>query len=295
MNRRKMLGALLALVLAVVSTAALVRYVKGAEDRALAGEELVEVLVVSKDVPAGTSSVDLASLVTAEKVPAKVRAQGAVSSFTQLDGLIASTDLVAGEQLITARFVNPANFQGARNSSVRVPSSANEVTIKLAPERALGGQLRPGDFVTVLASFEPFDREVVDPVTGDAKTTAKVPNTAHVLLNKALVVKVQFPPDASTSDKEKNGVGEAPTAEILVTFALDQPSVERLVYTAEFGKLWLSYEPPTAIDTENKEVVRDNVYDATRPLLPPDPVSAKVVSSSVPKSQPITPTASEQP
>ena len=279
MNKRKALAAIGALVLAVVSTLALVRYVKGAEDRAVAGEELVDVLVATADIKAGTSAAELADRVASQSVQAKVRPDNAVTAFTQIDGLVAAIDLVKGEQLLTTRFINPGTFQGARSASVLLPKGANEVTFKLAPERALGGQLRPGDTVSVLASFEPFDNETVAP-QGDVKASAKSPNTAHVLLNRVTVVRIQFPDDANTSSKEKDGVGVAPTQDLYVTLAVDQPSLERAVFAAEFGRIWLSYEPPEANATANKAVTRGNVYDPTASLLPP--TEAPVVPATAP-------------
>ncbi len=267
MNRRKVAAALGALVLAIVSTLALVRYVQGAEDRAVQGEELVDVLVATADIKAGTAAAELGSRVASVSVQAKVRPEDAVTSFTQIEGLVASVDLVKGEQLLTSRFINPGSFQGARSASVLVPKGANEVTFKLAPERALGGQLRPGDTVTVIASFEPFENEALDDA-GQIKQLPKSANSTHVLLNRVTVVRIQFPENANTSSKEKNGIGVAPTEDLFVTLAVDQPSVERALFAAEFGKVWLSYEPPEANSSANKTVTRANVYEPTESLLP---------------------------
>ncbi len=281
MNRRKLLAICGALTLALVCTFALVRYVKGAEDRALSGEELVDVLVAKGDIKAGTTATDLAGSVTAEQVQAKVRAQNAVSNFTQIEGLITSVDLVAGEQLLSTRFVNPGSFQGSRSSTVRIPEGANEVTLKLAPERALGGQLRPGDTVTVLGSFDPFDEKTIDPST-KATGEGKSETTSHVIVNRSVVVRIQYPQDASRGEKEKDGIGVAPTTDVFVTLAVDQPSLERTVFAAEFGHVWLSYEPKGAIDTENKVVDRGNVYDPTPTLLKP---LAPLLGEAIPLSQ----------
>lgn len=281
MNKRKALGALAALVLAAVSTLALVRYVQGAEDRAVAGEELVDVLVATADIKAGTSAAELGDRVVSESVQVKVRPENAVTAFKQIDGLVAAVDLVKGEQLLTSRFINPGAFQGARSSSALLPKGANEVTFKLAAERALGGQLRPGDTVTVLASFQSSDNETVAP-DGAVKAQQKSPDAAHVLLNRVTVVRIQFPEDANTSSKEKNGVAVAPTQDLYVTLAVDQPSLERAVFAAEFGKVWLSYEPSGANGSANKTVTRGNVYDPTESLLPP--AEAPVPSSTTPPS-----------
>ena len=277
MNKRKALAAFGALILAIVSTLALVRYVKGAEDRAVAGEELVDVLVAKSDIKAGTAAADLADQVEIIAIPAKVQPSDSITSFKQIEGLIASVDLKKNEQLLASRFINPGSFQGARSESVLLSKDANEVTFRLAPERALGGQLRPGDTVTVVVSFEPFDSEILGP-DGSVKTLPKSPSTSHVLLNQVSVVRVQFPENANTSTKEKNGVGVVPSGDLLVTLAVDQPSLERAVFAAEYGKIWLSYEPLEAIRSANKTVTRANVYEPTplllKPALPTPPIAA---------------------
>ena len=276
MSKRKVGAAVGALVLAIISTFALVRYVQGAEDRAVEGVELVDVLVATADIKAGTAAAELGTRVTMVAVQAKVRPDDAVTDFNQIAGLVASVDLVKGEQLLTSRFINPGSFQGARSASVLVPKGANEVTFKLAPERALGGQLRPGDTVTVVASFETFENETLDDA-GQIKQLPKSPNVTHVLLNRVTVVRIQFPENANTSSKEKNGVGVAPTEDLFVTLAVDQPSVERALFAAEFGKVWLSYEPPEANSSVNKRVTRANVYEPTESLLAPAGPAVPVV------------------
>lgn len=284
MNKRKALAAFGALILAIVSTLALVGYVKGAEDRAVAGEELVDVLVARSDIKAGTSATDLANQVEIVAVPAKVQPRDAIASFKQIEGLVASVDLMKNEQLLASRFINPGSFQGARSASVLLPKDANEVTFKLAPERALGGQLRPGDTVTVVVSFEPLENEIVG-ADGNAKVGQKFPNTAQVLLNRVSVVRVQFPENTNTSSKEKNGIGVAPTEDLMVTLAVDQPSLERTVFAAEYGKIWLSYEPSEANSSANKTVTRANVYEPTPLLLKPAvPTPPTYASTNAPTS-----------
>jgi hypothetical protein len=47
---------------------------------------------------------------------------------------------------------------------------------------------------------------------------------------------------------------------VLVTLAMDAPSVERVVYGAEWGKLWLAAEPANAPQGGTKIVNAGNVY-----------------------------------
>jgi pilus assembly protein CpaB len=105
--RRRVTGIVAALVLASLGTVMLVVYVQSARDEAVAGERMVDVLVVSDDIEKGTKAADIDDLVDTKQVPAKVRADGAVADLADLDDeSVAAVDLVPGEQLVASRFVS---------------------------------------------------------------------------------------------------------------------------------------------------------------------------------------------
>ena len=70
--------------------------------------------------------------------------------------------------------------------------------------------------------------------------------------------------DASkNADDAKDGSATpdpAPTRELLVTLALDAESVQQVVFTAEYGTLWLSAEPSDAPTGELPIETRGTVY-----------------------------------
>src|SRR5438874_1450119 len=107
MNRRRVVAGVVAVLLAALGTMIIVLFVRRAEDRALAGEKVVEVYVADKIVPAGTKGADLKDLVRIDKVPVKVRAAGAVSDLDRLKDRVAQIDLLPGEQLVLDRFISP--------------------------------------------------------------------------------------------------------------------------------------------------------------------------------------------
>jgi pilus assembly protein CpaB len=223
---RKPVALLAAVALALVGTLLLVTYVRAAEDRAVAGEALVPVLVLTEDVEAGTPSADLAGKFTTEKVPAKVKAEGAVASLADLSGTVAAVDLVEGEQLVGTRFAAIAE-------SGRAPAPAGllEVTVPLEPHRALGGQLAAGQKVAVVISL--------DELNGGPAT--------HLRLHKVTVTSVQNSQveDVATDDDSESDT-VAPAGNLLVTLAVDAASVEKVVFAAEYGHLWLAAEPDAA-------------------------------------------------
>jgi pilus assembly protein CpaB len=290
---RKVLGVTAAVLLAIFGTFVLASYVQGAEDRAQSDEELVDVLVVSSGVDAGTSSEDLATSVLTQEVPRKVLAQDAVSDLSSLKGKVANVDLVAGEQLVSTRFVKPANFDDRRTTVAQVPEGLHEVTVALDPQRALAGKLQAGDTVGFTASFDPFS--IVGEKAFEVLTEGMSPeekaqfvealaqedpdgeftlpgddtaSTTHMTLHKLIVTDVSLEPSTRDSYEEVNvseddTTGATPDGLVYVTFATDAPSVERIVFAAEFGRIWLSYEPKDADESGTQIMTRSGIYEET--------------------------------
>lgn len=272
MNRR-VVGLVSALVLAVLGTAALVAYVSTAEERALAGEELVEVYVVATKIPAGTPADEVEQYVIVEQVPVKIQAVQAVDSLPGLSGRVAAVDLVPGEQLVDGRFVERSEFTD-RGAGVQIPDDLIEVTIELDPQRAVGGLLEPGQTVAILASFEPFDlnatvvevdgQEVALPQAIAAEVEGKTPNATDVILRKVLVTAVQEIEDRTFNNNGEEGVDRlttAPNNSVFVTLAVSPLDAERVVFTAEFGFIWLAVERETVPEIDDPITTRGNVYD----------------------------------
>src|SRR4051812_2791342 len=104
-NKRRVVGIITAMVLAIIGTVALVGYVKSAKDDAVADETLVDVYVVNKLVPKGAEPKTIKSSVTLEKVPARLKQSGAISDLDTVGSNVAATDLQPGDQLLMARLV----------------------------------------------------------------------------------------------------------------------------------------------------------------------------------------------
>jgi len=276
---RRALGVAGAVVVALVGTMLLVGYVRSAEQRALEGEELVEVLVIADAIPRGTPASSMIDNVTLELVPLKVRAEGGVADLTVLADLVTSTDLIPGEQVVVSRFVTAESL--ATSSRVEAPDDMLEVTISLSPERALGGSLMPGEYVAVIASFDPFDLntieptelevgEIVDPSEifvgssgGDEGGLGlKTPESTHLILHKILVTNVQFEqlPRTSADDLPEDAPPLGPTGNLLITLAGPPESVERIIFTAEHGFLWLAAEGDDAAEPATPVQTRATVY-----------------------------------
>jgi pilus assembly protein CpaB len=228
-SRRRVLGIAGAIVLAVLGTLALVTYVQSAEDRALAGEQVVGVYVATQAIDAGTPAEQLAGKVKLERVPSKVKADGAVTKLKQINGSVATVNLVTGEQLLRSRFAAPGTGGVQRSvGGTRIPTGWFEATLLLEPQQALGGSVKAGQRVAVVAS-----------VSGGI--TPSGPASAVVVRN-GLVTNVQIDGDKGDEASRKE-VTDAPTGKFLVTIAVPQTELERIVYAADQGQIWLATEP----------------------------------------------------
>jgi pilus assembly protein CpaB len=223
---RRMLGVIAAVVLGAVGTFVLVAYVRGAEDRAVAGERMVNVIVASSSIDAGTAAEDLGSVTESERVPEKVRSDGAITDLAEVKGLVTATDLVPGEVLLKDRFASPGQTTKGVGE-VKVPRGDMEVTLSLEPQRAVGGLIKPGDRVVVVGT------------PGSSASDAGL--TAGVLAHQVLVTNVQLE-DSSGEPSRDDTQTVAPTKNILVTIALDDATAATVLAFAADDSVWLGAE-----------------------------------------------------
>lgn len=247
MNRR--IGGIIgAIVLALIGAVIVIAYANGADRRAESGTKVVAVYTVRSEIPAGTPAADLGDRVGRTDLPRKAVADGAITDLKDVKGLVTGALLVKGEQLVRARFTTPSAYQSS-GSSVAIPAGYLSTTISLAPERAVGGVLSPGTTVAITASF-------------GAEGT--VPAQSGVILQKVLVTNVQVtdPAAAETTDTttDASRPGTTPQGSLLVTVALPNTDVARLIYATEHGTIWLSVEPRNAPEVPGGAVARTGVY-----------------------------------
>lgn len=234
---RRSLGILAGVVAAVVGTLILMSVVENSsKDSGTEAPELASVLVVKTLIPRQTTVELIAPNVEVTQIPVDLVAPGAVSSLDDIQaGLVTATELLPGEQLLIERFVDPRV-----QSRLVVPDGLQEVTIALPAPQALGGALVAGDTVGVVASFNVPN---TDNAGNESSTT--------FILHNVLVTSVQFSSADATAIEQTIGITETavnryPAETVLVTLAVASKDAARVVFTAEFGKLWLTLEGPRA-------------------------------------------------
>ena len=149
--KTRLLGGIAALVVAVIGTIVLFNYVQGADRRALANTETVDVLVVKQDIAAGTPADKLGDYVVTKSVPVAAVAEDRVADLASLTNKVTSVALVPGEQLLNSRLVEANAYLGP--ARVKVPAGLQEITLSLGIDRVVGGRVEAGDTVGVFISL----------------------------------------------------------------------------------------------------------------------------------------------
>jgi Flp pilus assembly protein CpaB len=141
----------LAVGLAIAAMLLTLLYVKNVKRSVQTSATDVQIYVASKDLPAGTSGAQIVKqhALRIESVQKRDVVPGAISSPAQIDTLMLSAPLYAGEQATLRRFTSAA-AEGIRAQlsgpmrAVQVPGDQNQL---------LAGTLQPGDRVDLVANL----------------------------------------------------------------------------------------------------------------------------------------------
>lgn len=239
--KSRLIGAVLAIVIALGGATILIGYVDGADARAADGAAFVPSFVVTAQIPAGSSAEQVSKLVAVKQIPALAAVPGRVSDLADLAGLVSDVVLMPGEQLLTSRFIDPAS-RSVRDG-VPVPDGMQAVTVALPVQNVVGGEVTAGDTVGVLISATVKRGDTDLPVTRQA-------------FHKVLVLRVQpgtsVTPGANATDTP--AASTDPVATLMVTLARSTADVETLIWGQQFGSVWLTLEPEAADETGSRSV-----------------------------------------
>lgn len=234
MNRR-IVAAFVAAALALGAFVSIFLYVRNADVRALNGVAAKDVYVVVNPVTKGTLAENLGSNIQLTQVPAKAVPDQAVYDLKEITSKAASVDLVAGEVLLTTRFVDPAVVT---QEAVSVPKGMEQMSILVKPEQIRGGVLKAGETIGVVLTVKvtnpvPFNIPGVGTFTMDGDFMTKQ------IMNKVLVTRVQ---GGTAVTADATGTSPLPGSSVMITVALATSDVEKLVWAQTEGVLLLTVE-----------------------------------------------------
>jgi pilus assembly protein CpaB len=224
----RVLAVLIAVVLALVATAALVVYVNGADRRAISDQSPRMVWVAATPIPAGTSGLKAINtkMVKQAAVPSKTIVPGAVLSVTQIQNRYAAVDLEVGEQLLQKRWVGAEDVAGGR--LLPIQSGYQALSIGMDAVRQVAGFVTPGDRVSLVLTMK---------LSGPGGELER----SRFLLQDIQVLAVGSTALANAAAQGGGGrVNQGKGQVAAVTLSIPQDRVERVVYAAEHGSIYMT-------------------------------------------------------
>ncbi|HUZ54813.1 MAG TPA: RcpC/CpaB family pilus assembly protein [Streptosporangiaceae bacterium] len=267
---RRILTIVLAIALAVIGTGAVLLYAKGADQRAIAGQKAISVLVAAQQIPAGTvATTALADgMLARQKLPASSVPADAVRSLTSdLKPLVASANIAPGELLLRPMLVTAV----AATSGVAIPSGMMAVTIAMCVPEAVARYVYPGAEVAVFDTYVKSGSLNAQWTCGSKSLEAndKTKIVTRIVLTRVKVLSVaEAAPVSAAGGVTSTAFGQANSGtadqatqnQVLVTLAVDQSDAERVINLAESGL------PYMALLTTSSVTGSDG---PTLPLFPP--------------------------
>lgn len=219
---------MLAVLVAVVGTALVFLYVKGADNRAQAKFDNVNVLKATQDIAAGeTYDAALASgKITLLPVPKDQLNTGYQTSTTGLKGTIASVPVFKGQQIIASQFGNTVT---GVSSSLNIPKGMIAISVNLTDPDRVAGNIQNGSEVAI------FVTGVLTPASGGASTSTASVQATRLLLPKVTVLNVgspQPPTTSTTTDKNGNQTTEQ-LPRTLLTIAVTQKEAQKVIVASK--------------------------------------------------------------
>lgn len=226
MARRSVL-LIVAVLIALVGTSLIVLYVQGIDARATEGQELVEVLTATDVIDAGE---DVAAAQEAGKFEkTQVRredlVEGALTSTSSINDLVAVGTIYPGEQILSKKFGNLGEA-----GTLIIPDDKLAVSVELTDPERVAGFVNPGSEVAIFVSADPV---LYKP---DGKEQ-KLAQYTGLLLPKVEVVGVGTTSIAAKTTRSEEGEETEQVARTILTVAVDQEDAEKLIYADRNGDI----------------------------------------------------------
>lgn len=243
MGRRTLL-LVAALVVAALGTTGVFLYVNGISRRAERDYELVQILVATTTIPAGTTAQSAQDSGALDLRPFLRKSLADLPALSDIAGIaekVAVAPVAAGEPILESQFGN-----ASETSSLPIPEGKLAVSVQLDDPARVAGFVGPGSEVAIFLTTAGSG--------GGGETT-------RLLLAKVAVIAsgttTLVAPDATT--------GSAPAEDIpkaLLTLAVDQREAQKVVYASQQGQLHLGLlNKNSQVSTTDPGTTAENLFD----------------------------------
>jgi pilus assembly protein CpaB len=212
----------------------------------------VTVLVAKRLIPKGTSGAAALQegLFTRDTIRESQLRDGAFSDAASIRGLVATTDVYAGQQLSASDFT-----AGAKSLATTLSGSQRVLDVPLDNAHGMIGHVQVGDRVDVMVGFN---------------VQASGGGTGYAV-NKLLAQNVMVADVA-----EQSGGVATSTSNTTVSLRVTNRQAEEIAYAADNGKVWLVLRPPTGA-----KQARQGLVNAGTILLGVPPITLPSYSGDV--------------
>ncbi len=227
MDRRRLL-LILAVFVAVIGTALVFLYVKGADKRANNQYDNVSVLKATSNIAPGETydSALSAGKVSLQPVPKNQLIEGYQTTTTALKGKISSVQIFAGQQVISSQWGDGSNVSASTN--LPIPKGMIAISVQLSDPDRVAGNIYNGSRVAIFTTGLGGPRAPVP-----APTNGKGDQTALMLPN-VLVLNVGDPAQSTATTTTTDGTQTTETLpRTLLTVALSQADAQKLILASK--------------------------------------------------------------
>jgi Flp pilus assembly protein CpaB len=227
-----------------VAAYALFTYVGGIEDKANDQAERVKIFKIVQDIPKGTFGDEAFAngLIKEDVIAREYRPASAITQPSQIDGLVAISDLAANQVVVGNQFVTQQESLSTFSSLLKQNDVA--ITVSIDQVRGVAGLLVPGDFVNLLVNTTAATTANPD------GTPAETPNTdgdvfgqpARFLFQKVQILAVGQTRKLEPGETANTNVDGTPTASAssgLITFVVPADAA-RVIASVEGSQIYLT-------------------------------------------------------
>jgi pilus assembly protein CpaB len=244
MGRRTLL-LFAALAVAALGTTMVFLYVNGVNDRAIAKQHPVQVLVATAPIAAGTTAEATQNAGALEKrtITRASAAKGAVSDITPIAKQVALSPIFVGEQILLDKF-------GERSSinALPIPAGKMAVSVQLGDPARVAGFVQPGSNVAIFLTI------AAGRAGGQEQTRVLLPKVQVIATGATTVV------STTTTRQGETQTEELPKA--LLTLAVDQAEAQKVVYGSQHGRMYFGLlTADSKVDKSDAGVDSQNLFN----------------------------------
>ena len=238
---KKKLSIILAVVLAMTAVVMVRGYISQTEKKFVKEEKMAYVLEATTNIPAGTTIDE--TMIKFDAVPEKYVQPKVLSSQSLAVGKRAIADIFPGEQIMSTKLTITTR---ETSLAMRTPSGKRAMTITIPFLSAVGGKVKPGDYVDIMGTF-PYNQQI------EGKTVTEL--VSVTLFQNVLILGVE-----GGGVSAERGKPATPSGDLVLTLALSPREIAILTYALDQGgRIRLVLRPPLETAIEPIPPVEANV------------------------------------